>query len=340
MKFGWVRVGLVGAVVLAELVLRISGPLPSMAAEYLPFVPDGRPPVLALRTDSVGCVESDTGHPPSTAWTWLVRNGDGPPLKLLALGDSVTIGQGVEPSQTWAVGLAERLSAGTGRSVSVVNAGVNASGYCGAFRMLHHQLVHESFDKVVIGLFADDLEQRAVTIQSGMVRANPEALDGWVGRMATYSYVFNWAWLQVLQVAVVEQLRDGEPPPPYVVRPGRSVPAQTLTNFRLAIQMSESASPLFVLNPPAGQSLCTQPLPDTECDWMAKDMDLMAQTLSASGVAWVDNRALFEDPAENVILPIEGEWYSRDGRLPVHPNALGHHRIAASIPASWFTEKP
>jgi hypothetical protein len=83
-------------------------------------------------------------------------DGAGESLKMLVAGDSVTLGSGVHPRDTWAVALGERLSAVSGRSVEIVNGGVNAAGYCGVIRTVHHHLATEDFDRVVVALFADD----------------------------------------------------------------------------------------------------------------------------------------------------------------------------------------
>jgi len=270
----------------------------------------------------------------------MIRDGQGDPLKVLVVGDSVTMGHGVKPSETWPVRLGERLAAARSRPVEIVNAGVNASGYCGAFRMIHHHLAHEHFDHVVVGLFADDLEQRAVILDAGVVRANPELVGGVVGWLGTHSYAFNWIWLQILHVAVEMATEKGTAVPAYVVPSGRSVPSDTLDNVLEAIQRVSAESPLFILNGPAGQGFCDGFKPDTECDWMAKDLDLMADLLTQSGVDWVDNRTLFVDDPHGLTLGLEQAWFKRDGRLPVHPSPEGHERIANSIPNAWFTVKP
>lgn len=332
--------GVLVAAASGEVLLRQDEHLPSMAAHPRAFVPEGRPAVLGLRPDTPGCIETDTAQPPASAWGWMVREGQGDPLKMLVVGDSVTMGHGVKPSETWAVRIGKRLAAATERPVEVVNAGVNASGYCGAFRMIHHHLAHEDFDRVVVGLFADDFEQRAVVLDAGVVRANPEWVGGMVGWLGTHSYAFNWVWLQILQVAVEEATEKGTTVPAYVVPSGRSVPTETLDNFVEAIHKVRGESALFVLNAPAGQGLCEGTPPGSECDWMGNDLDLMADLLNQSGVDWVDNRRLFIDDPYVVTLGLEQAWFKRDGRLPVHPSPHGHERIANSIPNAWFTAKP
>ena len=326
---------LIGTVVL-ELGFRLTGPLPSMRTVPLDFIPEGRPAVVGIEADTVGCTESDVAQPPPVAWKWATPSGDGTPLRLLVVGDSVTIGQGVQPMDTWAAGLALNMSEETGRRVEVMNAGVNASGYCGAFRMVHHQYAHAVFDKVVIGLFADDLEQRAVILEDGEVYANPNHVDGVVGVVASSSYAFNWMWLKVVESAIALTMEKGGAPPSYWVPSGRSVPAETLDNLARAIGAVRTYAPIYLLNPPSGQGLCSRPTPNSECDWMQKDMALMAEALVNSGELWVDNRTLFQGESTAFTLPEERSWFQETGRLPVHPNALGHERIARSVPSAWL----
>jgi hypothetical protein len=241
---------------------------------------------------------------------------------------------------TWAAGLASKMSEETGRPVEVVNAGVNASGYCGAFRMVHHQYAHAVFDKVVIGLFADDLEQRAVSLEDGQVHANPNHVDGVVGAVASSSYAFNWIWLKLLERAVARTMQAGGAPPSYWVPSGRSVPSETLDNLKRSIDAVRTYAPVYLLNPPSGQGLCSRPAPNSECDWMHKDMALMAEVLVKSGEPWVDNRTLFQGESTAFTLPEEHSWFQETGRLPVHPNALGHERIARSVPSAWLRVTP
>ena len=73
---------------------------------------------------------------------------------------------------------------------------------------------------------------------------------------------------------------------------------------------------------------------------MTHDLDLMAEILDETGAQWVDNRRIFSDESRTLTLAVERTWYRTDGRLPVHPSAIGHRRIADSVPDSWLTAKP
>jgi lysophospholipase L1-like esterase len=328
----WVWFAVAALCVLAEFGLRRAPTLPSLSAVMVPFAPVGRPAVRALQEDSEACIETDTNSEPPTAWAWMAGSGDGVPLKLLVAGDSMALGQGVRPAETWAVGLGERLSMTTERRVEVINAGVNAAGYCGVIRSVHHHLAHERFDAVVVSLFADDLEQRAVELAGGEVSINPALIGGPVGWAAGQSYVFNWVWLQIVKRAVAQATAEGTVPPEHVVRAGRQVPAQTVENLRLAIARLAEHVDLWILNSPAGIDRCgASPSPGSECDWLLSDMDLIADQLISTKVSWVDNRALFSGQRSRFTLRVEEGWFKQEGRLPIHPNPAGHQRILESV---------
>ena len=320
----WVLGGAL-AVAAVEMGFRASGEaLPSLRGGVSPFVPSERPGVVALADDVPGCIEEDSNGPPPTAWG--MRVGTGPGATLLFAGDSVTLGQGVSPSDTYAVQLGTSYAEAYGVTAEIVNAGVNAAGYCGVFRAVHHHHAHERFDRTVIALFADDLEQRAVVLEGEHVRANPAQIEGWVARLATASHAFNWVWHIALSAAVKDVVASGDPLPPHVRLPGRTVPETTLHNLERAIRAAARFEPIYLLVPPAGLRLCPErPAPNSECEWMVADMHRMAAALDSTNAAWVDLRNV---PTEGHVLAVERAWWRRDGRLPVHPNASGHRAFA------------
>lgn len=330
------RWALVGTVLLlcAELGLRATGSLPSMRARPEAFRSEHHALSLGLSTELPACVEVDTNQVPPLAWRRRLGGGEGPPLRVLFVGDSVTLGRGVEPEQSWASRVGEQLAFAQGRSVEILNAGVNASGYCGAFRMVHHQLAHERFDRIVVGLFADDLVERAVVLEQGQIYANPEAVPGPIGAAASTSYLFNWVWHRVLILAVDHA---GVTVPGGGLAPGRGVPTAALMNLAASVNALVDHDPLYFLNSPAGMGYCTEVPAPSDCRWLREDLDRIASILRDSGATWVDNRTLFDQSRQDTTLPIEQRWLAESGRLPVHPNAKGHRQIAETTPPSWLT---
>ena len=318
---------------LAEVGLRNEPELPSLRSNLVPFQPEGRPSVIAQEPDIPGCRDDEPGHKP-VAWTRIVGEQESPTLRMLVAGDSITLGEGVRPEETYAARVGQSISKSEQRPVEVVNAGVNAGGYCHVIRAVHEHLKEETFDLIVIGLFADDLEQRAVTLEDGEVRADPRLVEGFIGNMATRSYLFNWVWFQLLKVAVLQQTGGGHHPAHHVTRPGRQIPARSLANFSKSIEGLMPYNPVFVLIPPVGGPLCpTSPQAGSECDWLYTDMEEMAERIAAIDARLVDLRELWSDGADHT-QSIERRWWREHQRLPVHPNPAGHERIAEALLSS------
>ncbi len=121
--------------------------LPSLAAladgtlETERYIPPGwedrdRP---APGADPNGCRDPLAFAGRRPAWTRSTE-GSGETLHLWALGDSLTMGHGVEPEESFAALLAERIAATTGRPVRLSNLGVNGANYCEPLRELHNRL--------------------------------------------------------------------------------------------------------------------------------------------------------------------------------------------------------
>lgn len=335
MRFAW-RVCLsaclmVGAI---ELGLRLhSDELPSMRGGVRPFSPSERPSVVAMQPDVPGCVEVDPHGAAPRAWGWMI--GEGEPHRLLFAGDSVTLGQGVRPADTFAVQLGLAYAEANGVAVEVVNAGVNAAGYCGVIRAVHHHHAKEPFARTVVALFADDLEQRAVVLDGGSLRANPALLNGAVASLATRSHAVNWVWHAGLARSVQRQIDEGGVPPPHVTVPGRSIPAETMDNLKASIEGLTKFNPLWLVIPPAGLSHCPEtPDPHSECGWLVDDMDRIAGVLASTGSDWVDLRHIHD---AGFTLGVEMAWWRREGRLPVHPNPEGHTALADAAAGAFLS---
>ena len=94
---------------------------------------------------------------------------------MLVAGDSITLGDGVEPEESYAGRIAASIAESKGQPVQVVN-GCECHGYCHVIRAVHRHLRDEPFDTILVGLFADDLEQRAVTWKEERFASIPMSL--------------------------------------------------------------------------------------------------------------------------------------------------------------------
>ncbi len=314
-------------VIAAEGLLRLNPELPSLRSTIVPFELEGRPSVTAPRLETSGCV-GPADEDNAVAWVRTFGDGVSPKIRILIAGDSITLGEGVRPEESYGGLIGAALSERVHGPVEVVNVGVNAAGYCDVIRAVHGHLVEDVYDHVLIGFFADDFEQRAVTLKGDEIRADPRMVGGMIGSAASNSYAFNWVWFELLKLAVLTQTDGGRHPVAHITRPGRRIPQWSLDNFSESLARLKTNNPTFLLIPPVGGPLCpSQPLPGMECEWLYADMNQMADRLDASGARFVDLRGLWGDGVDHT-QKLERRWWREHQRLPVHPNAAGHSRIA------------
>ncbi len=335
-----------GLVMAAEVALRlVYENLPSLSVDTQPFVPEDRPSVVAQGPDLPLCHEpkqerpAGAGESPPPAVGWVRKlAGSGEPFILFVVGDSGALGAGVEPEQTYAYGIAQRLQAQTSRPVHLFDLGYNAASYCGYLEELHHHLDRMTPDLVVLHMFADDLEQQALVLTGGVLRADPSHIESRAASwLLSNLYVVNWGWWKGLEW-VVHYVTDGaQVAPTWVERGPRLIPKQTLNNFGDAMVhlqtrlQNEGVAQFNFLISPAGWGMCPDaPSPTSECGWLAEDMDAMSVQLDEGGVSWTDLRDIWTDDSASV-QELEMRFYREQGRLPVHPNEQGHERILTAL---------
>ncbi|MGB0640849.1 MAG: SGNH/GDSL hydrolase family protein [Myxococcota bacterium] len=345
-----------GALVAMEVALRlVYVGLPSLSVEMQPFEPQNRPSVVATGPDLPLCHEPKQERPqgageaeaPPVGWVRLIP-GEGEPLIVFVVGDSVALGAGVQPEQTYAYGIADRLGSMTSRPVKLFDLGYNAASYCGYLQELHHHLDRLTPDLVVVHMFADDLEQQALVLTGGVLRADPSQMDNPVfSSLLTHVYVANWVWWQGLDLVVRRATSGGGTTPEWVERGPRIIPQKTINNFgnsmvHVAERLQELGVAQFTfLTSPVGWGLCPEmPSPTSECGWLAHDMHAMSAKLDATKVSWSDMKDIWGSDLSSV-QDLEMRFYREQGRLPIHPNEDGHRRILEavwpSIEALWMS---
>ncbi len=88
---------------------------------------------------------------------------DEPALRVLALGDSFTVGLQVEYDELFTARLERRLTERMGKTVEMVNTGVGGWGPSHYYLEAERELASGRFDAVLLGLFAgNDIEERRV----------------------------------------------------------------------------------------------------------------------------------------------------------------------------------
>ncbi len=306
--------GLAGGLFLGEGALRAHYPaLPSVAALH-----DSDYEVHRFDSGG-GDYACSTDLAPAGTRDLLVGSGD-ETRELWIVGDSVAYGQGVSAEQVYGVQLAERLADSHGVSVVVRNFGMPGAGACGVLSRLEQQLdAGARPDLVLLGLFADDLEDRALVSVQGRPVAFPDRVDdAWTRALVSQSYFANLAWFSGVMGEVEVHHRFIEP----------AARADFQIRMRTLVDRIEDAGGATVvsLTEPVGILRCVvPPEPGSRCDWMPDDLDLMADLLVAAEVPAVDLRGLWNADPRLMI------HHERPAALPIHPNALGHARMAEAL---------
>ena len=325
-RLGAVVGGVSSAVLLAELVLRLSWPaLPSVSAAQGvddPLVQDFVKRGMAgphLPTCDQAPPKVNPGGPRE------VGEGSGPPLRLLVAGDSVARGWGVGDDDGWAVRLASSL-ADEERPVVLRWAGHPGHGLCTWASHAHGSLSRGNApDLAVLQVFADDIAVRGMIMVNGEVVAQPGFGSHPLVNLATrVSFVANrlwFAWATHRGPVFPERLDTLH---------GRQVFVRTLG--RLGARLDEAGVAwTIVLVGPAGQHLCGQdPRVESDCSWLMADLDRMARWLDDAELPWIDLREVWADTPSDLLDRELGDLEVR-GRLPVHPGPEGHAALAGAI---------
>ena len=246
----------------------------------------------------------------------------GPPLSLWVIGDSVTAGMGVEPGQAFGFGLARGLARATKRRVELLNLGMPGAGYCALLRRTHAALDRRKPGLVVVALFADDLEDRAMMAAYGKPVIFVQRIPRIHLRvLVSRSYLANLVWFSHEARAPRWQRR-------FVDAAGQKSFERGMVALERRIRR-EGGKLLVVLLAPVGFPGCpTRPLPHSRCEWMARDLALMSELLRARDLPLLDlSRLWHQKPARAAAREraLDLSW------LAIHPDAAGHRSIATAI---------
>ena len=330
----------VGSFALTEWRLRQQYEIvPSLSVSMTPFTPEGRPATISHGPDPQNCHSHPlaNGQSPPISWQRSIE-GTLPTLKIFVVGDSGALGSGVRPEETYAYQLAKKIHSKKKQHVALYNLGYNAAGYCIYLQELHRHLDLQKPDLVVVHMFADDLEQKALVMSGGVLRADPGRLESDMLRtILGKSFATNWVWWKLMTWMVTQTTDGGTKLPKWVERGPRLIPDKTLANFSSSVVhlrdrlKGEGIPHTFFLAAPAGMSLCPDKTrPTSECAWLKNDQNTIAKLLNETDVPWLDLRMLWGD-SKIYILRQEHRFYREFGRLPVHPNQEGHRKILEAI---------
>jgi hypothetical protein len=311
-----------------ELTLRATfAYLPSVAplegAALLPRGPEQGPEGAGDERRNALCRDGHEFRPRPPAWSASLGPAEGEPIALWAVGDSVNMGFGVEPEQSYAWLLGQRLAEHSGRPVRLRNISVNGGSFCQVLRELNGHLALERPHLVLASAFVDDLEDRALFLVEGRAVAFPaQARSAPLRWLVGRSYTANYLWIGWL--SRVGGARR------------RFLSAEDQRWFGDAYQaldrrLEEDAIPwVLALLSPTGMPLCAQ-RPELEaCRAMVDDGRLIAGILAERGLAVQDLRG-FWDERPGRVLPVEEDELARRGALPIHPDPRGHQELAEAL---------
>lgn len=252
---------------------------------------------------------------------------EGQALKLWVAGDSVTMGFGVEAGSDYGNLLGKRLVEATGLPVIVRNLGINGAGFCGVLKRLNENVgVDGAPDIVVIGLFADDLEERALVSAQEKLVAFPDRVENPLGRLlVSQSYMANLGWY-----AFMAQRSQQTDTKRYIDEKGQALFKDSMSHMAQLLDKNRTAM-ITALLAPAGLHLCAEdPEENSRCRWLGPDLDLMANLLDELKIPTVNLKDVWKDKPTMVISE-ELDRMNRGLELGVHPDERGHAVLADAL---------
>lgn len=241
-------------------------------------------------------------------------------FRILALGDSVTFGDGVRGEETFSEELERRLSArlsAEGRSAEVLNAGVRGYNTLQQYLLLQETGEEHEPDLVLVGFVLNDAEP--IAKQAGLIDPKYGALIRIKNWVRDHSYLY--AVLRRSMELFRHRTSTGRHSETYEDQfaddhEGWRACRQALADLK---RWSESRkTPLLLVLIPRFESL------EREQDYPWKPLhEKVALEAGRLGIDTVDLLPEFigEDPSKFIIVPTD----------TFHPNPEGHRRIAAAL---------
>ncbi len=322
------------AVLLLETVFRFRYPvLPSLSAltssEAVAFWGHDKPPIATSPTTSSSCQDppgetrSGSAHvaPPIQVYAFGKENGFR--TNILAAGDSIAWGYGVEPRDAWGAVLGETLHRSLEQDLSVTVVGIPGGGYCEILRGIHRELDAIPPDVVVLQVFADDMEQRAMMLVNGVPLASPSQAEHPATRsLATHSYLFNWVWSHWIS-------RNQSTPTRFISPEGQHNFQQAMTHLQKRTEALGIQLVVFQIQPAGIQSCSQRTAP--ACQWYIEDHALMAELLQQTGIQAIDLAGVWDDPDRWVLKKERMRMQREPEYVGIHPNKSGHALLANAL---------
>jgi hypothetical protein len=192
-------------------------------------------------------------------------------------------------------------------------------------RALHHELDASSPDAVVLQVFADDLEQRAMIVLDGAPVVFPQSSGSqWVRAVVSHSYTANWAWSRY-------RARRNPGPARFISEAGRAGFQSAMETLRKRLETQDTALIVFLL-PLSGAKSCDMPGPQEQiCRWYAEDLNRMKALLIQAGLPPLHLDTLWSNPSAHALPQEIRRAETEPAYVPIHPSAAGHTHLAQAL---------
>jgi len=267
-------------------------------------------------------------------------------LRLLALGDSFTLGVQVEEEQTFSALLGAKLTASLGRPVRIINAGVDGFGTEQAMQMAERLDAHYDVDGAILLFFTGNdfwenfsFTERKRMNGGGLMPPPKPYLSFWDRTLGRLSYAYAFVRVHFRTRALrsdshqlqrySEELRIFDASSPVLTRQ-MHVTRSALNRFSSFCMEKEwkcflpIAPPAFVAHPQRAEA--TFDLVDMDMNQV--NLDRPSQTLAKlplQGLPKLDLAPLLRASTEPLYFRFDGHW-----------NSKGHALVADTL-AEWLT---
>ena len=267
-------------------------------------------------------------------------------LRLLALGDSFTLGVQVEEEQTFSALLGAKLTASLGRPVRIINAGVDGFGTEQAMQMAERLDAHYDVDGAILLFFTGNdfwenfsFTERKRMNGGGLMPPPKPYLSFWDRTLGRLSYAYAFVRVHFRTRALrsdshqlqrySEELRIFDASSPVLTRQ-MHVTRSALNRFSSFCVEKEwkcflpIAPPAFVAHPQRAEA--TFDLVDMDMNQV--NLDRPSQTLAKlplQGLPKLDLAPLLRASTEPLYFRFDGHW-----------NSKGHALVADTL-AEWLT---
>lgn len=235
-------------------------------------------------------------------------------------GDSVAAGVRLDDPLTTRFGVLLARALGTPTDLwAERNEARPGASWCTTVGTAADRIRDGGVDLALVAFFADDLAVHDQLTVNGRPVVFPDRSPPFLRPLVTTSWAANFVWAGwATRVGLADRR--------FVSRLDQAAFVGAVSGLA-TLAAANQIPVLFVVLPPIDAGKCVNAASQSMCDWLPRDYGLMRFLLGQAKVESVDLTDVYGD--SDVLVPEE-----RDvpvGGMAVHPNALGHARIAARL---------